>query len=527
MKFSDINDIDKATRSSRRETFRFGIALLFIIVVMMFVDSLQFVAGQGHVLLVVAAMIGGYMALNIGANDVANNVGPAVGAKAITMTGAIVIAAVFESSGALIAGGDVVSTVKNGIIDPKQITDINLYVYAMISALLAGAIWLNLATAMGAPVSTTHSIVGAVLGAGIAAGGWGIANWSSMGSIAASWVISPVLGGLVAALFLFWIKRSITYQSDMVLAAKKMVPVLVAIMTWAFSTYLMQKGLTQLVKMSLVTSLMIGFGLAVLAYFLVKKLISQHAVSLNNDKQSINSLFTIPLIFAAALLSFAHGANDVANAVGPLAAIYDALTNETISTKAAIPVWVMLIGAIGISLGLMLFGPKLIRTVGSEITELDQIRAFAIAMSAALTVIIASQLGMPVSSTHIAVGAVLGVGFLREYLKRNYAEAIEVIQEHHNQISADKAELDSYMQRFERAPFAEKRIMLDQLKARSAGIEISKKDRKSLNRVYKKELVKRSIMLKIFAAWIITVPASGLLAAFIYYAILGMTVSQQ
>jgi PiT family inorganic phosphate transporter len=187
----------------------------------------------------------------------------------------------------------------------------------------------------------------------------------------------------------------------------------------------------------------------------------------------------------------------------------------------------MLIGAIGISLGLMLFGPKLIRTVGSEITELDQIRAFAIAMSAALTVIIASQLGMPVSSTHIAVGAVLGVGFLREYLKRNYAEAIEVIQEHHNQISADKAELDSYMQRFERAPFAEKRIMLDQLKARSAGIEISKKDRKSLNRVYKKELVKRSIMLKIFAAWIITVPASGLLAAFIYYAILGMTVSQQ
>jgi PiT family inorganic phosphate transporter len=183
------------------------------------------------------------------------------------MTGAIVIAAVFESSGALIAGGDVVSTVKNGIIDPKQITDINLYVYAMISALLAGAIWLNLATAMGAPVSTTHSIVGAVLGAGIAAGGWGIANWSSMGSIAASWVISPVLGGLVAALFLFWIKRSITYQSDMVLAAKKMVPVLVAIMTWAFSTYLMQKGLTQLVKMSLVTSLMIGLWIAVLAYF--------------------------------------------------------------------------------------------------------------------------------------------------------------------------------------------------------------------------------------------------------------------
>lgn len=525
MKFSDINDINKATQSSRRETFRFGSALLFIVIVMMFVDQLQFVSGQGHILLVVAAMIGGYMALNIGANDVANNVGPAVGAKAITMTGAIVMAAVFESAGALIAGGEVVSTIKNGIIDPKQISDVSLYVYAMISALLAGAIWLNIATAMGAPVSTTHSIVGAVLGAGIAAGGWGIANWSSMGSIAMSWVISPVLGGLVAALFLFWIKRAITYQVDMVLAARKMVPVLVALMTFAFSTYLIQKGLKQLINLDFYTSLMIGFSLAVVTYFAVKKAIASHSEGLTNTKDSINRLFTIPLIFSAALLSFAHGANDVANAVGPLAAIYDALVNSTISAKASIPLWVMMIGAIGISLGLMLFGPKLIRTVGTEITELDQIRAFAIAMSAALTVIIASQLGMPVSSTHIAVGAVLGVGFLREYLKRNYAEAIVVIQDHHSQIEADKAVLDAYMQKFERASFADKRIMLDQLKKDGAGIELSKKERKSLNRVYKKELVKRSIMLKIFAAWIITVPASGALAAFIYYAILGMSVS--
>lgn len=525
MKFGDINDIDKATRFSRRETSRFGIALLFIIVVMMFTANLNLPGGQVPLLLIIAAMIGGYMAMNIGANDVANNVGPAVGSKALTMTGAILIAAIFESAGALIAGGDVVSTIKNGIIDPKLIGDVQTYVHVMIAALLAGALWLNVATAMGAPVSTTHSIVGAVLGAGIAAGGWGIANWSSMGGIAASWVVSPVLGGLVAALFLFWIKRSITYQADMVAAARRMVPVLVAIMAWAFTTYLVLKGIKQLVKVDVTTAVLIGLAVAVVVYLVVRSLVGRHAQRLANSKESINSLFTIPLIFAAALLSFAHGANDVANAVGPLAAIYDAMMHDTISTKASIPLWVMVIGALGISIGLLLFGPKLIRTVGSEITELDQIRAYAIAMSAALTVIVASQLGLPVSSTHIAVGAVLGVGFLREYLKRNYAQAIEEIREHHDQMDADKSVLDAYMQRFDQASFEDKRLMLQQLKENSAEVVLTKKERKSLNKVYKKELVKRSVMMKIIAAWLITVPASGFLAAFIYFAIRGMTVN--
>lgn len=525
MKYSEINDIDKATRSSRQETARFGFALLFIITVMLVVDAMHLVQGDGHLLLVVAAMIGGYMAMNIGANDVANNVGPAVGARAITLTGAIIIAAIFESAGAIIAGGEVVTTIKNGIIDPKQIADVELYVYAMIAALLAGAIWLNLATAMGAPVSTTHSIVGAVLGAGVAADGWHIVNWSSMGAISASWVVSPLFGGLVAALFLFWIKRSITYQTDMVQAAKKMVPILVAVMAWAFTTYLALKGLNKLIKLSTLEASVIGLLVAAVVYGLVRVAVKNNASSLQNTKDSINGLFTIPLIFAAALLSFAHGANDVANAIGPLAAIYDALVNNTISAKAGIPLWVMMIGALGISIGLLLFGPKLIKTVGSEITELDQIRAFAIAMSAALTVIVASELGMPVSSTHIAVGAVLGVGFLREYLKTSYAQAIQVIREHHDAIDADKAALDAYMQRFEKASFEDKRLMLQQLKEQEAEIELSKKERKSLNKIYNKELVKRSIMLKIFAAWIITVPASAFLAAFIYFAIRGMMIS--
>ena len=195
------------------------------------------------IMLVIAAMIGGYMALNIGANDVANNVGPAVGSQAITLGGAIIIAAIFESSGALIAGGDVVSTIKKGIIDPAQVTDTDTFIWLMMAALLAAALWLNLATASGAPVSTTHSIVGGVLGAGIAAGGIGIANWGKMGAIAASWVISPVLGGIIAAAFLYLIKFSITYKPDMLAAAKKVVPLLLAVMAWSFSTYLILKGL--------------------------------------------------------------------------------------------------------------------------------------------------------------------------------------------------------------------------------------------------------------------------------------------
>ncbi|MBZ0099358.1 MAG: inorganic phosphate transporter, partial [Taibaiella sp.] len=192
MEFQNIRQIENATRIGRQELFRLGTALLFIVGIMLFATvRLKTGQGQADILLVVAAMIGGYMAINIGANDVANNVGPAVGSRAITMTGAILIAAVFEASGALIAGGDVVSTIKKGIIDPSLIGNADTFIWLMIAALLAAAVWLNVATFIGAPVSTTHSIVGGVLGAGVAAGGWDIASWDKVGAIAASWIISP------------------------------------------------------------------------------------------------------------------------------------------------------------------------------------------------------------------------------------------------------------------------------------------------------------------------------------------------
>ncbi|MCB1875801.1 MAG: inorganic phosphate transporter, partial [Chromatiales bacterium] len=459
---------------------------------------------------------------NIGANDVANNVGPAVGSKALTLGGAILIAAIFEAAGALVAGGDVVSTIKKGIIDPAMIADTDTFIWLMLAALLAGAIWLNIATAMGAPVSTTHSIVGGVLGAGIAAGGMEIANWDKMGAIAASWVISPVMGGIIAAAFLYLIKRTITYQVEMTAAARRMVPVLVGAMAWAFSTYIILKGFKKLWKADFPTALGIGLAVGVGIAVLIVPLVSRAAGRLPNSKDSVNRLFTLPLIFAAALLSFAHGANDVANAVGPLAAINDAILHGGVATKSAIPLWVMMVGALGISLGLALYGPKLIRTVGSEITELDKMRAFCIAMAAAITVIIASQLGLPVSSTHIAVGAVFGVGFLREYLKTTYATMVEEIKAHH--AGEDHEVVDAYLAQFNKASIDEKGLMLKELKRRAKVQEsvFSKQERKELRKIYRTELVKRSALLKIVAAWIITVPLSALMAAMLFFTLRGM-----
>ncbi|NLQ16671.1 inorganic phosphate transporter [Marinomonas sp. M1K-6] len=519
------NQKDESSLLSGHEYIRVLIALAFVLA-SGFYASTNGMGISNLSTLAIAAAIGAYMAVNIGANDVANNVGPAVGSKALSMTGAIVIAAIFEAAGALIAGGNVVGTIKNGIINPNAIADAETFIWVMMAALLAGAIWLNLATYLGAPVSTTHSIVGGVLGGGIAAGGWNIANWDQMIAIVASWVISPVMGGVIAALFLMYIKRAITYKSDMIDAARKVVPLLVGFMMWAFSTYLILKGLSKLWKLDFTTAAMIGFAIALTVYFVVRPIVDKAATALANSKDAVNDLFTIPLIVSAALLSFAHGANDVANAIGPLAAINDALMTGTVSGKATIPLWVMIIGGVGIAVGLALFGPKLIKTVGSEITELDKTRAFCVAMAAAITVIIASQLGLPVSSTHIAVGGIFGVGFLREYLKQSYEKKLASIVAHSTSAGHDGQQTQEFVKRFKLADVEEKRVILKELKAAQTSSPISSQERKSLKRATKKELVKRSALLRIAAAWVITVPASALLSAMIFYMLLGFSVSR-
>ncbi|MFU8817580.1 MAG: inorganic phosphate transporter [Pseudomonadales bacterium] len=504
---------------TKRDYLRPAAAVAFLAVVFLFSFQLAF-GLPGGMLLVTAAVIGAYMAMNIGANDVANNVGPAVGSRAMTLTGAIIIAGFFEAAGALIAGGDVVSTIRSGIIDPDLIPDPEVFVWLMMAALLAGALWLNIATAFGAPVSTTHSVVGGVLGAGVAAGGMEIANWDRMGAIAASWVISPVMGGAIAAGFLYLIKRTVTYKKDIMVAARTIVPVLLAVMSWAFGTYLILKALTRLWPVSFTSALLIGAVFAALTWWATRPMVTRAAMTLPNDKASVNQLFTIPLIFAAALLSFAHGANDVANAVGPLAAVSDAILRGGVATQAPIPIWIMLIGAAGIALGLGLYGPRLIKTVGAEITELDQMRAFCIALAAAITVIIASQLGLPVSSTHIAVGGVFGVGFLREYLKVSYSRMLDEIESHHQ--GEDRKVVEQFLASFELADIQTKGVMLKQLRQRSIDIDLSKQDRKRLKKFYKRELVTRSILVKIIGAWIITVPASATMAAMLFFMLRGL-----
>ena len=502
----------------RFDFVRFGIGMLFLTGVLIYADS--YLSVSSGTFLMVAAMVGGYMAMNIGANDVANNVGPAVGSGALTMAGAVAIAAVFEVSGAMLAGGDVVSTIKKGIIDPALIANSEVFVWLMMAALASAALWLNIATAFGAPVSTTHSIVGGVLGAGIAAGGWQIANWETVGAIAASWIISPALGGLVAAVFLYLITRTINYQRDLVASARRVVPYLVAVMAGVFIAYLALKGLKKTLDIKFSTALLLGVAGSAISYTVVSPVIARVSKNLTNERQSIDRLFTIPLIFAAALLSFAHGANDVANAVGPLAAIADALSTGDIARKAPIPLWVMVIGAGGIALGLALYGPKLIRTVGSEITHLDKTRAFCVALGAAVTVIFASQMGLPVSSTHIAVGGIFGVGFLREYLGANVERMSHEVETCLR--GKEPADIEAFMEEFNSAAIADKAAMVKDLRKNGcAKLYLAKQDRKDIRKGLRKELVKRAMLGRIIAAWVITVPASATMAAALYYTIRG------
>ncbi len=451
-----------------------GVALIFILLAGLAATAF-FGQANNSVIVVIAACLGAYMALNIGANDVANNMGPAVGANALTMGGAIAIAVVFESAGALIAGGDVVSTIAKGIIAPESMGTATTFIWAMMAALLSAALWVNLATWVGAPVSTTHSVVGGVMGAGIAAAGFAAVNWPTMGKIAASWVISPVLGGLIAAGFLWLIKSRIIYQDDKIAAARKWVPILVGIMAAAFASYLALKGLKKIVKIDIPTSLMIGAAIGVAIWLVMIPVIRKQSEGLENRNKSLKVLFGIPLVVSAALLSFAHGANDVANAVGPLAAIVQASQSGDFTHAVNIPLWVMVIGAVGISFGLFLFGPKLIRMVGNQITKLNPMRAYCVALSAAITVIVASWLGLPVSSTHIAVGGVFGVGFFREW-------------------------------------DAERRIRHARLKAPDR-IQYGPEERR------RRKLVRRSHVMTILAAWVITVPAAAVLSGIIFWGI--------
>ncbi|HUU66322.1 MAG TPA: inorganic phosphate transporter [Methyloceanibacter sp.] len=478
-----IERLEDATRAVSRNRIAVGIALLFLATAGV-LASTQIGIGQHSILMIMAAVIGGYMALAIGANDVANNVGPAVGARALTMTGALVIAAIFECAGALLAGGNVVETISKGIIDPALVPGAGVFVWVMMSALLASALWVHLATFLGAPVSTTHAIVGGVLGAGVAAVGFGVVDWVVVSSIFVSWLISPLIGGGVAAGFLAFIKINLIYQEDKIGAARRWVPVMVALLAAIFAAYLLTKGLKHVWHPGFPALATISILVFALAYLVAKPWVHSQSVGMENRNQGLRKLFNLPLICSAALLSFAHGSNDVANAVGPLAAILNSATTGSLDSQVGVPFWVMLIGAVGISLGLFLFGPRIVRIVGGQITKMNPMRAFCVALSAALTVLVASQLGLPVSTTHIVVGAVFGVGFFREYYTTHSRRRRYYI-------------LTSNKRKGPRRPAA----LADQDELR------------------RRKLVRRSHFMGIVAAWAITVPSAAVLAALIFFTV--------
>jgi PiT family inorganic phosphate transporter len=379
---------------------------------------------HGVMLLSLACVFGLFMAWGIGANDVANAMGTSVGARALTLKQAILVAAVFEFLGAYLAGGEVTSTIRKGIVDPNLLVDApQLLVFGMLASLLAAATWLAIASARGWPVSTTHSIVGAIVGFSAVGISVDAVAWGKVGTIAASWVVSPLLSGTIAFLLFVSVKRLILDHEDTFARAKKYVPYYMWLVGFMISMVTLLKGLKHIgVEVDLgmgskftnamVLSAMIGIFVSLMGAILLGRI--KAGGSDENSSANVERVFGVLMIFTACAMAFAHGSNDVANAVGPLAAVVSTVqSGGQVLAKSGLPWWVLGIGAIGIVFGLATYGWRVMQTIGRKITELTPSRGFAAELAAATTVVLASGTGLPISTTHTLVGAVLGVGLAR------------------------------------------------------------------------------------------------------------------
>jgi PiT family inorganic phosphate transporter len=376
------------------------------------------IENYGFVFLALACVFGLFMAWGVGANDVANAMGTSVGAKAITIKQAIMIAILFEFAGAYLAGGEVTSTIRKGIIDPSLLADNPQFlVYGMLASLLAAGIWLMVATSRGWPVSTTHSIVGAIVGFAAVGISPDAVNWGKVGNIVSSWVVSPVIAGTLA-FFLFGSVRRLIFENERPFeAAKRYVPFYIFLVAFVISTVTMVKGLKHVgLDLSFGESLLYAFGISVIVFFIGSYIISRVKVVSTeyNELANVEKVFAILMLFTACSMAFAHGSNDVANAIGPLAAINSIVANQgEVLQKSTMPPWILLLGGAGIVAGLAMYGYKVIATIGTHITHLTPSSGFAAELAAASTVVIASGASLPVSTTHTLVGGVLGVGLAR------------------------------------------------------------------------------------------------------------------
>jgi len=381
---------------------------------------MEIISEYGMIFMVMAVIFGLYMTWGIGANDVANAMGTSVGSGAITVKQAIVIAAVFEFAGAFIAGGSVTKTIRKGIIDPTAITGSpELLVYGMLAALLAAAIWLMVASYRGWPVSTTHSIVGAIVGFAMAGIGMDAVNWPKIGQIVASWIVSPLLGGVIALVLMLSIRKLILNAENPFARAKTYGPFYVFLVGFIVSLVTLFKGLKHLdlhfsMGESVVIAVIFGIIVAFIGRLMINRVQVDEAAERDFHYASVEKAFVPMMIFTACAMAFAHGSNDVANGIGPLAAVISIVqSGGEVGQKAALPIWILVLGGAGIVVGLATMGWKVMQTIGTKITELTPTRGYCATLAAATTVVLASKTGLPVSTTHIAVGAVMGVGLAR------------------------------------------------------------------------------------------------------------------
>lgn len=377
---------------------------------------------QQFVYIGLAALFGIFMAWGIGANDVANAMATSVGSKALTIKQAILVAAVFEFAGAVLAGGEVTSTIRKGIVDSGQLTGMEngpeLLVYGMLAALLAAGTWLLIASKNGWPVSTTHSIVGAIVG--FAAVGIGVeaVKWAKVGTIVMSWIISPLTAGFIAYLIYRSVQKLILSQDDPLARAKRYVPFYIFLAAFTITLVTILKGLKHVgltisLQDSYLLAIAIAAGIALLGAFFISRVQPDPKLEKKEHFYTVERVFAVLMVVTACGMAFAHGSNDVANAIGPLAAVVTVATTGEIAAKSSLPIWVLMLGGGGIVIGLATFGRHVIATVGKKITQLTPSRGFAAELAAATTIVIASGTGIPISTTHTLVGAVLGVGMAR------------------------------------------------------------------------------------------------------------------
>ncbi|MBU3068976.1 inorganic phosphate transporter [Aestuariicella sp. G3-2] len=382
---------------------------------------MSILAEHGQTLLILACIFGVFMAWGVGANDVANAMGTSVGSRALTIKQAILIAMVFEFLGAYLAGGEVTSTIRKGIIDPASMAETpELLVFGMMSALLAAGTWLLLASILGWPVSTTHTIVGAIVGFAAVGISPDAVAWGKVSNIVASWVVSPLLAGTISFFLFRSVQRLILNTENPFQNAKRYIPIYMFAVGFLMAMVTLLKGLKHVLKdagvsfsfaQSLGAATLLGLLVMAIGMWMLRKIKDEG----NEDSRfaSVERVFAILMIFTACSMAFAHGSNDVANAVGPLAAVYGVVSSGAVAANTVMPSWILLLGGIGIVVGLATYGWKVIATIGKKITELTPSRGFAAELGASATVVLASGTGLPVSTTHTLVGAVMGVGLAR------------------------------------------------------------------------------------------------------------------